>query len=139
MKLEWFFSYLGGFYERRTTFCTLALFLKHDDLRLFPSKVERYWNNQEFPGFQFLSFDSLIPYLCLSVFHSLFLFIYKKYFLRLKEEGMREWWSFLDWKEYIEIEEIVDKKRLMVEGISYWGCFLKIGVYSVLLSCLFDA
>ena len=26
---------------------------------------------------------------------------------------------FLDWKEYIEIEEIVDKKRLMVEGISY--------------------
>lgn len=81
--------------------------------------MERYWNNQEFPGFQFLSFDSLIPYLCLSVFHSLFLFIYKKYFLRLKEEGMREWWSFLDWKEYIEIEEIVDKKRLMVEGISY--------------------
>ena len=27
--------------------------------------------------------------------------------------------EFLDWKEYIEIEEIVDKKRLMVEGISY--------------------
>ena len=26
---------------------------------------------------------------------------------------------FLDWKEYVEIEEIVDKKRLMVEGISY--------------------
>ena len=63
-------------------------------MRLFPSKVERYWNNQEFPGFQFLSFDSLIPYLCLSVFHSLFLFLYKKYFLRLKEEDMREWWSF---------------------------------------------